>query len=339
MKLGKREANRFFAKPEPGVAGILIYGPDPMRIALKREQLVRAQIGPQGEEEMRFSRMMGADLRSDKAMLGDAMGARGFFPGPRAVLLEDATDTVAPMVKAALEDWREGDALLIVTAGQLTPRGALRKLFEPAKNAYAAPIYADPPDRDELEEMIRTAGLPALSRPVMEDLTTLSRDLDPGDFAQTLEKLALYTLGQVEVTPDDLAAIMPQSTEAELDEVIAAVARQDARAVAPLMSRMLAQGVNPTTLIIMVSRHFRQMHAVASMGGGEEAMMRLRPPVMGPRKRQMSEQLRLWSVPMLEAAIKTLMDTDLALRSPRPVPDMALIERALVRIAMQSKRR
>lgn len=338
MKLAKREANLFFAKPDPAIAGILIYGPDPMRIALKREQLVRAQIGPLGEEEMRFTRMTGAELRSDKAMLGDAMGARGFFPGPRAVLLEDATETAAPMVKAALEDWRPGDALLIVTAGQLTPRGALRKMFEPAKHAYAAPIYADPPDRDELEAAIKAAGLPMLDRAVMDDITTLSRELDPGDFAQTLEKLALYTMGADQVGPDDLAAITPRSTEADTDDVIAAVAGQQSRVIAPLMARMIAQGVNATTLVIMVSRHFRQMHAVASMGGGDDAMMRLRPPVMGPRKRQMSDQLRLWTVPMLEAAIRTLTDTDLALRSPRPVPDMALIERALVRIAMQKRR-
>jgi DNA polymerase-3 subunit delta len=59
----------------------------------------------------------------------------------------------------------------------------------------------------------------------MADLTTLSRALDPGDFRQTLEKIALYKHGDATpLTPAEVAAMAPATIEAEVDELIAATA-------------------------------------------------------------------------------------------------------------------
>ena len=135
MKLSPREARGYFTKPDPSRTGILIYGPDAMRVALKRQDLIAALIGPQGEEEMRLTRLPAADLRKDPAILIDAIKAISFFPGPRVAFVEDATDTAAPAILAALEDWATGDAQIVVTAGQLKASSKIRKAFENHNNA------------------------------------------------------------------------------------------------------------------------------------------------------------------------------------------------------------
>ncbi|MFN3578035.1 MAG: DNA polymerase III subunit delta, partial [Tabrizicola sp.] len=63
MILKGAEAARYCAKPDPGRAGLLIFGADPMRVALKRQDAIAALVGPEGEAEMRLTRMSGADLR------------------------------------------------------------------------------------------------------------------------------------------------------------------------------------------------------------------------------------------------------------------------------------
>ena len=83
MKLSPRDALSYFKKPDPSRTGILIYGADAMRVATRRKEVIDALVGPQGEEEMRLTRMSGAELRKDSAMLLDAIKAQGFFPGPR----------------------------------------------------------------------------------------------------------------------------------------------------------------------------------------------------------------------------------------------------------------
>ena len=94
MKLPPRDANAYFAKPDPNKTGLLIYGGDAMRVALKRQSFLKNLLGPNAEEEMRLTRIQAADLRRDAPMLLDAIKAVGFFPGPRAAFVEDANDNV-----------------------------------------------------------------------------------------------------------------------------------------------------------------------------------------------------------------------------------------------------
>ena len=52
MKLSGRDAPRYFARPEAGRTGLLIYGPDGMRVALKRQEVIAALIGLYGLDGM-----------------------------------------------------------------------------------------------------------------------------------------------------------------------------------------------------------------------------------------------------------------------------------------------
>ena len=341
MKLSARDAGRYFAKPEADRTGILIYGPDTMRIALKRQELVAALIGPAGEEEMRLARIPAGDLRKDPARLGDAIKEVSFFPGPRVAFVEDANDTAAPAILAALEDWVPGDAQIVVTAGQLKASSKIRKAFEGHPNAYAVGLYNDPPTREEIEADLARSGLREISPDAMTDLSNLARDLEPGDFRQTLEKLALYKHGDPEpVSSADIVACAPVSTEAVLDDVLNITAEGRAPELGPVLRKLQAQGVNPVALCIGATRHFRALYTAASDPGGASAgIARMRPPIFGPRRDRMLRQAQGWGAAKLEQALTILTDTDLQLRSAgQSAPAMALVERALLRLAMLSRR-
>jgi DNA polymerase-3 subunit delta len=262
--------------------------------------------------------------------------AVGFFPGSRAVIVEQATDGLAPVFEAALSEWKPGDAQIVATAGVLAKRSSLRKLFEGAKTAVAIPVYDDPPGRAEIEELLRGAGVGEIGREAMADLETLARTLSSGDFRQTVEKLGLYKHGDATpVAPADIEAVAPLSREAELDDILDATAEAASGAIGPILSRLSAQGVAPVTLCIAAERHFRALHAAACHPGGAEAgLSAQRPPVFGPRRDRLKRQLSRWRRPQLESAISMLLETDLALRSSTEAPQMAMMERTLIRLAM-----
>ena len=341
MKLSAREAARYFARPERGRAGLLIYGPDAMRVALKRQEVIAALLGPNAEEEMRLTRLAAAELRGDPAALSDAVKARGFFPGQRAVFVDEATDALADTIGAALQDWQEGDAQLVVTARQLTPRSALRKAFEGHANAYAAAIYDDPPGRDEVEAMLAKAGLTSIDRAATGALLDLAASLDPGDFRQTVENLSLYKLSEsAPVSVEDVAACAPRSTEADADALLHVVAESRPDRIGPILRRLEAQGATPVSLCITATRHFRQLHAAASdPEGPARGLSRLRPPVHFKARDRMVRQAQGWGQRNLETALELLIDTDLQLRSSQRAPQMALLERCLFRLARLGERR
>ncbi|RED11927.1 DNA polymerase III subunit delta [Pontivivens insulae] len=341
MKLSARDAPGFIARPDVSRSGMLIFGADAMKVAARRKALTDALIGPDGVDEMRFDRMTGADLRSEPARLLDAIKAQGFFPGQRAVLVEEATDGLAKTFSAALDEWQQGDAFIIATAGQLTARSALRKLFEGAPNALALALYDDPPGRAEIEAAIASAGLTNVPTPAFDALSAMGRTLGPGDFAQLLEKIALYKLNDPEpLTVAEVEGLAPQTADAAIDDLIAAVANGAVPKVGVAMMRLAGQGANPTTLCIGATRHFRTLHMAAAMGGGrpEEALGRMRPPVFGPRRDAMAAQIRAWGPARLEAALSALIDTDLQLRSASRAPALSLLERAFIRVAMMRPR-
>ncbi len=341
MKLSPRDAARYFAKPEAHRTGVLIYGTDPMRVALKRQELITALIGPEGEEEMRLTRMPAGDLRKDPAMLSDAIKAISFFPGPRVAFVEDATEVVGDIVAKALEDWQEGDAQVVVTGGSLKPKGKLRKLFELHPNAYAVGIYDDPPSREEIEADFKKAGIQQIDPEAMTDLIALSRDLDPGDFRQTVEKLALYKLSDdTPVSPDDVLAMAPASTEAGLDDLLHIVAEGRAGEIGPVLTKLQAQGTQAVALCIAATRHFRALHGASSdPDGPAQGINRLRPPVHFKNRDRMVRQAQKWGVHRLEQALEVLIETDLKLRSTQKAPQLALVERTLIRLAMLGGRR
>jgi DNA polymerase III subunit delta len=342
MKLNTRDAAAYFARPDPDRTGLLIYGGDAMRVALKRQQVLAALLGKTANEEMRLTRMPGADLRKDPALLQDAVRAVGFFPGPRAALVEDATDAAAAAVQAALNDWQPGDAQIVVTAGALKAASKLRKMFETHRNAYAVGLYDDPPTRQEIEHSLSVAGFGAVPPEAMAALTDLAGNMGPGDFAQTVEKLALFKYrDDSDLSLEDIKACAPQSTEAALDDVLNVVAEARSGEIGPLIRALQTQGTNAVSLCIGATRYFHTLYTAASDPGGAAAGVgRLRPPVFGKRRDRILRQAQNWGPARLEVALQVLTDTDLQLRSAaQTAPAMAVMERALIRLAMLARAR
>jgi DNA polymerase-3 subunit delta len=92
-------------------------------------------------------------------------------------------------------------------------------------------------------------------------------------------------------------------------------------------------------LAIQTLRHFRALHAAASDPQGPGAgIARMRPPIFGPRRDRMQRQAQAWGMFRLEDALRQLIETDLTLRSASRAPQMALMERTLMRLAMMARR-
>lgn len=328
MKLGRRDGAGIVAKPPSDKLGLLLYGSDSMRVAIKRQEYLKGLLGPTAEEEMRLTRIAAGDLRREPALLLDAIKAIGFFPGPRAAFVEGANELVAQIIIDTVKDWQAGDAQIIVTAGDLKKTSKLLKAFEGHRDAYAWGIFDDPPDRAEIERLLGDAKLRA-DGSSMGALEDLARNLDPGDFRQTLEKLSLYKLSDpnTPVSLDDIAACAPASMEAAVDDILNIVAEKQTAHIGPLMRRLQSQGVNAVTLSIMAMRHFRTLHRTACNPGA---------PVWGVRDRdRVMRQSRDWGTAKLETALGILTDTDLQLRSAgQTAPAMAIIERTFIRLAM-----
>jgi DNA polymerase-3 subunit delta len=282
---------------------------------------------------MRLTRLAAAEVRRDPALLADALRERGFFPGPRVVLLEDAGDGLDEAVARALEGWQAGDAHLLVTAGSLDRKSPLKARFEAARSLACLILWDDPPTREEIAAELAKAGLTAFDPGAKEDLLALALALEPGDFRQLLEKVALYKWGDpAPLTAAEIAALAPLTIEAEVDAVVLAVADRRAGEVTRLLRRIEGQGVAPVTLAIAALRHFRTLMALGVDAAGASARLPWRAREAAQR------QARAWRSDQLGRAVQLLVETDLTLRSSPRAPAFAIVERALMRLAASDPR-
>jgi DNA polymerase-3 subunit delta len=337
MKLQGAEAKRFLAKPDPAKAALVIFGEDAMRVAMKRAEAVIALGGPKADEEMRLTRIPAADLRKDAAALIDAVKARGFFPGARVVVVEDATDGLSGTLQAAFDAWRPGDANMVVTAGNLTGKSALKTMAEKHFAVICIGLYDDPPTREEIEAELKRAGLAGVPNDAMTELLTLSRSLDPGDFRQTLEKISLYKYRDTSpLTPVEIAALAPATIETEAEELLDAVAELRMGEIGPVLRRLEGQGILPVTLCIGALRHFTTLHLMNTDPEGPASGF-AKSRGFFKRRDRMMKQASNWTVRQIEKALSLLVETDMTLRSTSRAPAMAVMERTLIRITRRER--
>ena len=337
MKLAGAEARRYLAKPDPAKAALVIFGEDAMRVALKRAEAVVALGGPNADAEMRLTRIPAADLRKDGAALLDAIKASSFFPGARVVVVEDATDGLSATLQTSFDAWRPGDANIVVTAGNLTGKSTLKTLAEKHFAVMCIGLYDDPPTREEIEAGLTRAGLSKVPSDAMGELLTLSRALDPGDFRQTLEKIALYKYQDPQpLTPAEIAALAPATMETEAEELLDAVAELQMGSIGPILRRLEGQGVLPVTLCIAGLRHFTTLHWMATDPEGPASGF-AKARGFFKRRDRMMKQAGSWTSRQIEKALSLLVETDMTLRSTSRAPAMAVMERTLIRIARRER--
>ena len=340
MKLTSRDVVSFFNSPPKGITGVLIYGNDPMRVADKRHQFIKSLLGSNAANEMRLARISRENLKKEPEQAIDLCKAQGFFPGERALLIEEGNETITEIIIKAVEAWRDGDATIVVTAGSLKPSSSLRKFFEQKKNTYSLPIYDNPMTKFEVEKIIAESGLQNVTQEAFAHLVTVASELQPGDFRQSINKLALYKLNDENpVTYQDIINCTPISNEADIDEVLSVLLTGNEFKVSQILGRLSSQGILPVTLIIAATRHFKALFSIISNPGGVNAgATALRPPVYGPRKEALTNQAQKWGPVKIKTVIKILTATDLQLRSSnQQAPKMVLVERLFIRIAMLLK--
>lgn len=335
MKLNGPEASRFIEKPDRALAGALIYGADSVEVSERRMRLVKTLLGPGDGQDLRLTRIAGADLRRDPAMLIDEMTAKGFFDGPRVVTLEEAGDGHAATVSAALSEAVSGDAFLVVTAGTLNARSKLRKLFEDARNAAAAPCYGDRLSADDIARIIAENGGRA-SHEALESLRAFGMTSGVGAVRELAERLTLFHLEDGgEITPEDVELCKPGDGDGDLDGLIDMVLLGRSAGLSAELGRLRAHGQSDGAIARVLAWRIRQLHTVLSAGTAPDAAIgKLRPPVFGSRRDVLVRAARIWTSRHAETAIGLVLELESAMRGAANVSGFALLERCLLKITL-----
>lgn len=347
MKLTGSRADKFIKQPDPAMLGALIYGPD-RGFVQERSVALCAKYVPDPNDAFNVTVLTSDDLASDTARLADEMAALSLLGDARLIRLrldhEKQGAAISKLIKEFDSHPERCAAKLVVEAGDMTPRSAIRKAFEAAGNFVTIPCYAvNVRDLSNLvKDSLRDIGPHGIA--IDADALQVWAPLLEGDRSlakNEIEKLALYKGYGAEpgarITLDDITALAAGGQAGDIDEIIYAACAGRLVEADDAFRRAMSGKMHAAVILRSLQRHLTRLHqAVAAMQSGQsasDAMRSLRPPVFAMRQRDFERQLRSWSIPALDKVLAQSIETEKRVKSAG-APVEALTGRLLNAVAM-----
>tara|TARA_B100000315_G_scaffold255950_1_gene300649 strand:- start:1531 stop:2550 length:1020 start_codon:yes stop_codon:yes gene_type:complete len=338
VKFNAGKSAAYLKRPDPSIRAVLIYGTD-LGLVHERVLLLAKIFVEDLTDPFRVSELTGGEIKSDPARLIDEASAQSLIGGERVVLVKLGGEDIAkPLLQFLGEDVQS--SLVIMEAGDLTPRSPVRKLIEKSDNAATIACYSD--DLSALGSLIDTVmreNQKLINSEAKEYLLTnlgSDRMVSRGE----LEKLITYSGDQNEILLDDAMAAIGDNGALSIDEIIYAVADGNRASLETNLARAFVEGTSPITVLRAAIRHYQRLHLAAGfMRQGQssrQAVKSLKPPVIFLFVDHFVRQLDRWSGKKIARALAVLTEAEINCKSTG-LPAEAVCGRALMSLSQAAR--
>lgn len=338
MKIPYKNTDAFVKNPGQEILCALVYGPDEGLVRERSEILCRT-VTADLNDAFQVSVLTASDLESDSARFFDEAYAMSMMGGRRLVRVRGASDKFTVLLKPYLNKPNK-DALIVVEAGELSPRSSLRKLVESDKAiAAAVPCYVD--DARAVTNIINQTLIHAGFRIERDAAVFLSEALagDRQRIRRELDKLITYmgphpgytgpegdpaaeNCGTI--TLEDAMACCGNGGVMELDSFVMATAGGDGAKAHKAYTRLLQEDIGFVTILRVLQNHFRRLHVVKSRTESgvplDSAMKSLNPPVFFKQENEFRAQIGRWSLHRLQNTLMKLTELEARCKRTGAVP-------------------
>ncbi len=318
----------------PGAASVvLIFGPDQGLVSERAVALAKAVAGGT-DDAFRYAEISDVSRLLEEATAASLMGGR------RVVRLRDAGEAAVKAVEKLLA--APPEALVILEAGDLTPKSKLRALAEKHPAAVAVACYTVDAGRlpKVVADRLKAAGVssePEAAAWVADNIAG-----EEGAIRQAVELLSLYAGETKRLSLEDARAALADGGESSIQEAIDAALTGDAAGADRAISLAYEEGVSPVALVRVLLGELMRLavlaEGVAGPGGAAAAVSAARPPVFFKRAGVVTKMLSLWPAGALGEAIKAGLAAEMACKTTH-VPDAAYCRQMFLGLASRARRR
>jgi DNA polymerase-3 subunit delta len=315
---------------------LLIHGPDEGLARLRVRALAEAILGSNADPTNRVE-LNSEALNADPGRLADETQGISMF-GDRRVIIVRQAGKLAKNIWQALLEKASPVSPVILHADELAKSHALRNACE--SNPDVAVIACYPLEGRELEQAaqarLHAAGL-SVSPQAAKHLTDLI-GTDQSLSLQEIDKLALYCLGQSDVTSADIDAILTDTSASSAVEPIDIAFDGDLPGIEPAMYRCLRDGTSAAVVLTLALNHAQTLHRLVRAKSDnmlDQAMKQER--LFFRRESRIRRQAQSWSSAGLNRALEILGAAQVQTRTSAALEE-TIVARALWAVALAARR-
>lgn len=284
MRIPFGKVEQFVASPDPSIGAILVYGTDFGTVRQRTKALITALVGSD-TDPFRIAEHRCASLLQSPALLQAELDTYAPEQLKRVVWVRDADDNLAPLIQEILR-LPSDNAVVLVDAGDLEERSALRRLFERERGAAALACYGIP--ADSIHAFVRQSlARHAISAPE-ETVDLLATVLSRTDLpvATQMEKFILFASNYShEIAPGDVLSLLGDKAEVAIGEIGPAITAGDGDRFDRLLAYALQSGSTGTAILRAASNHFQKLHSRRQTASSyQRARLAHAPPTRSGKK-------------------------------------------------------
>ena len=307
MKADKKQIDQILRLGGGDFRVLLLYGPDEGLARERLKTITHAILGDDLNDPFRLIDLNQEVLVKDVSRLNDEMKSIAMTGGRKLIRVE-ASDSLAPVLMAFLTEPKSaGEALLMLTGGDLAARSPLRKIIEQSPDCAAIPCYKDSAaDITQLiKKQLSEAGL-SLGAPVLAYIAQ-SLGEDRGVTRAEVEKLILFAGEEKkEISLEEAVSLIGNRAAFALDDLYFAITDGDPQNTERYLSLNIAE-TSPLVILRGLGKHVARLHLASTRyAQGEQAQSiigSLRPPLFWTVKSRFEMQMRKLSPHVLARLI------------------------------------
>lgn len=332
MKIDWKTVSGFLAKPDDGIAALLLYGPD-AGLARERSQAVITKLLGPSPDPLSILELYESQLTDDPALLIDELSAISLLADKRVILIRQAGDKLTKVMELAAEYLRP-DVYVIVLADDLASKSSLRAWFEKQKNTAALACYQD--EARDVSQVIREAFTQAGKQVSSDVVQYLASQMGNDRYVtrQELGKIITYMGEDASLSLEDAMALTDYNRDTGTDDVVTHLADRHISALDTALQRLVADGMQPVQYLRSASRYFQRLYTIriqAENSSIEAVIEGLRPPVFYKQKPHLIRHAKSWSTESLIRALHLISAAELACKTT-DIPATAASSRKLMQV-------
>jgi DNA polymerase-3 subunit delta len=282
MKIQAYQVDKFIKdiESQKNLKGVVIYGPDEGLVNLRYKEVL-SKIVKDTKDPFAVTILYDSQVKERPQCIAEEFVSISMFGGRKAIVIKDAKNTVAELLRGV--EGLAGDNFLIVLAGELDTKSALRKFAEASPCFASLPCYVD--DEKSMRQVV-SGRLNELGFKYDVGVVDVFIEKFGGNrliMMNEIEKVVTFMGEDRELSVDVLEGCVKDVSETQIDELVNVFADLNIERTVVLLDKLLSENVNFVVILRSLMNYFMRLQLVKGLvvGGREytEALQELRPPL------------------------------------------------------------
>ncbi len=312
---------------------VVLIGENYKLLLSEAKKIADIYAGPKADDELRIHRYFNKEIIGKRDEIISSLKTKSFFPGRQVIILNSLDERDYKIITEIDLEWRDQDALTIVTLNGLSKGSELKNLMNSSTRIAFVHYTKNKINNEFLTSKLSDENINFEGQEVLDTLIEFANFTSEDILENELEKLKLFKLfDDKPLSVEDFLNVVSVNYEVNELNLAVALAERNIKVLEGNLSGFFLRGTNPISILQFISAYFYKLYLIKLYGPTSFEARREYPFLIAKDLEKAKIHLKRWSLDQLSHATNSLTISDLKLRKYPSVFHRPLLTQCLHKI-------